>query len=446
MSVTSETLLSLLGGVALLMIGLLLIGKVPVRYNLRNLVVRWRTTLMTALAFTLVISLLVVMLAFVNGMYRLTASSGRADNVLLLALGAQDEAFSNLSIADTGEIESQAGIARVDDKPLCSKETYLIINQPIEKALPGQPRRRFLQVRGIEDPEVSAEVHDIDLYEGGKWFSSAGVEAAEDNPQLSRIQVVLGEGIARELGRDPTNRERPAVAQRGRLDVGDTFALANENWIVVGVMKSAGRTFDSEVWAKRSLVGPRFGKPSYSSLLVRAENAQEAVRLKERFAGEYKQAALDAALETEYFEKLSGTNRQFLGAIIVLAVVMALGGVFGVMNTMFAAISQRIKDIGVLQILGYARWQILVSFLLESLVLALVGGLVGCALGWLVDGWTATSIVGSGQGGGKSIILKLSVDAQVLGAGLCLTMFMGLLGGIVPAISAMRLRPLDAVR
>ena len=87
---------------------------------------------------------------------------------------------------------------------------------------------------------------------------------------------------------------------------------------------------------------------------------------------------------------------------------MAVGGVFGVMNTMFAAISQRIKDIGVLRILGFARWQILVSFFLESLVLALVGGLLGCALGSLADGWTATSIVCSGQGGGKSVVLSWS--------------------------------------
>lgn len=446
MSDVSLTLLSILAVAVALLVSLFLVGKVPIRYNLRNLAVRWRTTVMTSLAFTLVVSLLVVMLAFVNGMYRLTESSGRADNILLLALGAQDEAFSNLSISDTGEIESQAGIARRDGKPLCSKETYLVINQPIENAAPGQPRRRFLQVRGIEDAEISAEVHDVALYDGGRWFSSAGVEASQEDATKSRIQVVLGEGIARELARDPVNRVRPGIAERGRLDVGDTFSLANEDWIVVGIMKSGGRTFDSEVWAKRTLVGPRFGKPSYSSLLLRADSVETAASLKERFGTQYKQAALDVALETEYFDKLSGTNRQFLGAIIILAVVMALGGVFGVMNTMFAAISQRIKDIGVLQILGYARWQILVSFLLESLVLALIGGMIGCAVGYLCDGWTATSIVGSGQGGGKSVILKLTVDSQVLGAGLSLTLLMGLLGGVIPALSAMRLKPLDAVR
>jgi ABC-type antimicrobial peptide transport system permease subunit len=113
---------------------------------------------------------------------------------------------------------------------------------------------------------------------------------------------------------------------------------------------------------------------------------------------------------------------------------------------MFAAISQRIKDIGVLRILGFASWQILVSFLLESLVIALVGGLLGCALGYLANGWSASSIVGSGQGGGKSVVLKLVVDANTLATGMLLTLVMGGLGGLLPALSAMRLKPLDSLR
>jgi ABC-type antimicrobial peptide transport system permease subunit len=126
---------------------------------------------------------------------------------------------------------------------------------------------------------------------------------------------------------------------------------------------------------------------------------------------------------------------------------MALGGVFGVMNTMFAAISQRTKDIGVLRIIGYARWQILTSFLLESLVIALVGGMLGCAVGSLSDGWAASGVVGSAQGGfGKTVALHLDVTPTTIGIGLLLTFLMGLLGGLLPALSAMRLRPLESVR
>jgi ABC-type antimicrobial peptide transport system permease subunit len=125
---------------------------------------------------------------------------------------------------------------------------------------------------------------------------------------------------------------------------------------------------------------------------------------------------------------------------------MAIGGVFGVMNTMFAAISQRIKDIGVLRLLGYARWQILVSFLLESLVIALLGGLVGCLVGSLTDGLTASSIVSGHSGGGKVVVLQLAVDAWVWAVGIFLTLLTGAIGGLLPALSAMRLRPLEALR
>jgi putative ABC transport system permease protein len=152
-------------------------------------------------------------------------------------------------------------------------------------------------------------------------------------------------------------------------------------------------------------------------------------------------------VETDYYSKLSATNKQFLGAIIFVTIIMAIGGVFGVMNTMFAAISQRKKDIGVLRILGYARWQVLVSFFLESLVIALVGGILGCALGYLANGWTATSLVSGGQGGfGKTIVLRLVVDANTLAAGLVVTLFMGALGGLVPSLTAMRLRPLESLK
>ena len=153
-----------------------------------------------------------------------------------------------------------------------------------------------------------------------------------------------------------------------------------------------------------------------------------------------------AQVETEYYDSLSETSKQFSWAIGFVAVVMSIGGVFGVMNTMFAAISQRIKDIGVLRLLGYSRLQILVSFLLESLVIALVGGLLGCALGSLADGWSATSVVSSNAGAGKTVMLRLSVDASTIALGLVLTMIMGGIGGLLPSLNAMRLRALEALR
>ena len=131
---------------------------------------------------------------------------------------------------------------------------------------------------------------------------------------------------------------------------------------------------------------------------MRTADAASAKRVADDLTANYKTPAVAAQTETEYYEKLNNTNQQFLYTIVFIVIIMAVGGVFGVMNAMFAAVSQRTKDIGVLRILGYARWQVLTSFFLESLLLAVVGGLLGCAVGCLGHGWTATSIAGSGAG------------------------------------------------
>ncbi|MBL8830057.1 MAG: ABC transporter permease, partial [Planctomycetaceae bacterium] len=358
-----------------LVVVLVLLSKVPLSYNLLNVLVRWRTTTLTCLAFMLVTGLLIWMLAFVNGMYVLTENSGVPGNLIVLSEGATDEAFSNLGFSDLGDIENQQGVLRENDRQLASRETYLVVNQPIDNAPPGRPKRRFLQVRGIDEPLLSSRVHDIELFAGGKWFSDAGVQDVEsdEHPEIrerSAIQVVVGEGIAREMARD----RQPAIAAKAknptRLDTGDLFHLNDRLWVIVGVMKSSGSTFDSEVWARRSIVGPMFGKTTFSSIVLRTASEPEALKLKEFFNSKYEKAAVSARTEKEYFSSLSETNKQFLYSAMFMTVVMGIGGVFGVMNTMFAAISQRIKDIGVMRLLGYRRTSILVSFLLESLVIA----------------------------------------------------------------------------
>ncbi|HKB41359.1 MAG TPA: hypothetical protein VKD72_33345 [Gemmataceae bacterium] len=155
---------------AVLLTVLALFGKVPIKYNLRNLVVRWRITLLTALAFTLVVALMTIMLAFVNGMYKLTQGSGVPGNVMVLSDGSTDEAFSNLGYRDVSEVEWHPSVLRGDDgRPLASWEVYLVVNQPIPGARGGR-QRRFLQVRGLDDPARAGAVHGLPLHEGGSWF------------------------------------------------------------------------------------------------------------------------------------------------------------------------------------------------------------------------------------------------------------------------------------
>ena len=430
---------------------LVLQSKVPLRYNWRNVAVRWRTTAMTALAFTVVIGLLTVMLGFVNGMYRLTLASGQPGNVIVLSARATDEVVSNLMPADVGDLERQQGIVRENDRPLASRETYLVVNQPIPNAPAKGLRRRFLQVRGLDDPVIAGRVHNLELSAGRSLvLRGGGARSLRIGRRPEARPGVRRGGFGRRRGWRIGSRPHAGTASQRRdperLDVGDTFTLAGRTWLVTGILQSSGSTFNSEVWAKRSLVAGMFGKGTYTSLILRTRDAGEAQRLKEFLSKDYQQASVQAEVETEYYESLSNTNQQFLYAIAFVTVVMSVGGVFGVMNTMFAAIGQRTRDIGVLRMLGYRRRQILISFLLESVLIALIGGALGCALGSLADGLSATSIVASGPGGGKSVVLRLIVDARILSVGLLLSLGMGILGGLLPALSAMRLKPLEALR
>ena len=448
------------------------IRKVPYSYSVRNIVVRWRITFMTGLAFTLVVGLMTVMLAFVNGMYKLTEGSGDPANVMVLADGATDELFSNLGYGDIKELELRNEVVKDEaGKPLASWEVYVVVNQPIavrkcpvcgelapvdrfgQKLMPhGEPEcpgsgtsvtgtrgRRFLQVRGIEDPVLSVGWSTASTCTtGGSWFSQAGVEPVPGTKGETAIQAVIGEGLARELGPDQSKKA---------LEVGDIFDLGPRKWIVVGILTSGGSTFDSEVWSKFQIVGEQFGKRAYTTCVVRTADKAAAEELAKDLSDNYKKPAVTASIEEEYYSRMNTTNQQFLYAILIVVATMAVGGVFGIMNTMFAAISQRTKDIGVLRILGFAPWQVLVSFFFEAVAAgAAIGGLLGCAVGLLSDGWTASSIMSSGQGGGKSVVLRLTIDARILGAGMVFSLVLGCLGGLIPAFSAMRLKPLDAVR
>jgi hypothetical protein len=329
-----DLLLPLALALAGLVVFVLLVGRVPLRYNVRNLLVRWPITLLTLAAFALVIALMVWMFAFVNGMYRLTEGSVRPGNVIVLSDGATDEVFSTLGHQETGDVEREPGILRDEhDRPLCSAEAFIVVNQPIPGAGAGRRQRRFIQVRGLDDPVLAGKVHGFRLHDGGAWFSPAGVEllaATGGDPGEPVIQAVLGEGIAREMGPD---QHKPT------LRPGDLFALGGRRWVVTGVLRSAGSTFDSEVWAKRQVVGPLFGKTNYSTLVLRTADAETAWNVARDLTANFKKAALQAQTEAAYYDKLNATNLQFLVISIVATTVLAVGGIFGVMNAMFAAIS-----------------------------------------------------------------------------------------------------------
>jgi len=429
---------------------LISIAKVPLSYSLRNLIVRWHITALTALAFVVVLFMLTFMLAFVNGITKLTEQSGVPGNIIVLSDGATDELFSNLAYGDVGNVERIVATDDEFDRPLpkpvavktikrdgksmslCSRETYCVINQLIPNS---QNRRRFVQVRMIDDGNVGAAVHNLDLVDKShEWFPGAGADGQ------NRVLCVLGQSIAATLGEDLGKKS---------LEPGDMFELGDLTWLVTGVMKTEGTTFASEVWCKRfNIVTDAFGKKSYTTMVMRVNDDSEASAraLAYHIRNRYQTLKLKAVPEKEYFADLNKNNQQTQNVVIVISIVMAIGGVFGVMNTMFAAIAQRTKDIGILRLLGFKRWQVLVAFLLESMTIALIGGTIGVLLGYLTNGFEVTSIASAGQGGGKSVAAKLVVDHDVVLIGILFTMVMGRLGGLVPALSAMRLKILESLR
>ena len=453
---------------------LLLIGRVPIAYNARYLWVRKRDTILTALAFTVVVALVLVLLAFVNGMYKLNEGTGVPGNVMVLSDGATDELFSNLGYGDVSNAErvvvTEDSLGRPLPRPvpvargvpgpdgsisvipmqtpkekeppgtvaLASYESYMVMNQLI----PGKPgereRRRFLQVRALKSAAVAGAVHNIELEPGGRWFSDDGVHHESGGKY---IPCVIGQGAAGTMGPD---------VGKAKLGVGDTFSLGDKDWVVVGVMKSSGTTYGSEIWTSvNNVVVSKAGKgDKFTTLVVRmADNSDESARaMAHHLQFRYDQAKLKAYSEPDYYKELTKTNETFLTWIVALALIMAVGGVFGVMNTMFASIAARIKEVGVLRILGFKRWQILISFMLESLAIAAVGGVLGCCLGYLANGFEAASTLSGGNGGGKSVALTMVVDYQTVAAGLLFTLVMGRLGGLVPALSAMRMEILDSLR
>ncbi len=454
---------------------LLMIGRVPLKYNFRYLWVRKRDTFLTGFAFTVVVGLVIILLAFVNGMYKLNESTGVPGNVLVLSEGSTDELFSNMARGDADNVErlvitsdaagrpiGPVGVARAIIEPdgtvrrlppdtprdlpgtvyLASREAYLVMNQAVPTP-PGEfPRRRFLQIRAFQDVRIGAAVHNIELEPGGRWFDANAIDPGPPAPDGRQyLQCTVGQGVAAILGEDLGKK---------RLEVGDTFEVGDRYWKVVGIMKTGGTAYGSEIWtgSDNPVVRASGKGDKFTTLVLRMEDdSEESAKAMAWYLTEvYEQAKLKAFAEPDYYRELTRTNEQFLSAIVLVAVIMAVGGVFGVMNTMFASIAARLKEVAVLRILGFKRWQILICFMLESLAIAAVGGLFGCCLGLLADGWEATSTLSGGQGGGKSVTLTMIVDGPILAAGFLFTLIMGRLGGLVPALSAMRSNILDLLR
>lgn len=381
---------------------------IPVKYNARNLVVRWKTTLMTASGFTLVVAALVVMLAFVEGVQQVCISSGEPQNVIVLAKGNNDEVFSQLDTRTGRDIERIKGIARLrDGQTLASREIFLVMHRHLESANVF----KFLQVRGVTP--VAFDVHTQIAMTEGRNF------------RPNQSEIIVGSGVQREH----------------ELSVGDTLALGRKRWTVVGVFTAQGTAFESEVWCDQGELASQFRREGvFSSMVARTESPAAAADLVERLK-ESRTIVCNPMTETEYYSKQAAQTEMITAAAWIIAWFMGIGAIFGVMNTMFAAIGQRRKDIAVLRILGFKPYEILISFLLEAILISIVGGVLGIMIGMAVNGFSRSTAVGARE---VEFAFKVTESTIMFAAGFSISM--GIMGGLLPALSVVRVQPLEALK
>jgi putative ABC transport system permease protein len=381
---------------------------IPVRYNARNLIVRWKTTLMTAAGFTLVVSALVIMLAFIAGIQAVCTVSGDPQNVLVLAKGANDEVFSTIDTRAASEIENARGIVRDrKGRPMVSRELFLVVHRLME----DENVFKFLQIRGVQP--TAYEVHDQVRILAGRMA------------RQNQSEIIIGRGVQSEH----------------RLNLGDTVEIGRKPWKVSGIFEANRSALESEVWCDLSELQSQFRREGFfSTLVIRAGGVDAAAKLAQQLSSS-RTAPCTAQPEQAYYAKQAENTQVMRTGAIVIAWFMGVGAIFGVMNTMFAAIGQRRKDIAVLRIIGYRPYEIVVSFLLEALLIAAIGGCLGISLGYAANGFTTSASVSAHE-----VQLAFRVDQTTVLIASLVTFLMGLFGGLLPALSVVRVQPLEALR
>jgi putative ABC transport system permease protein len=381
---------------------------IPLSYNIRNLRVRWKTTLMTISGFALVTAALVVMLACLNGVEAVCATSGQPHNVIVLSFGSTDEVLSRINADDASQIEAMRGIGRDSDgRLLSSREVFLVI----QSSLAAEQEGAFLQVRGVTPSALL--VHPQVRVVEGRMF------------QTGNSEMIIGCGVMRSRG----------------LKVGDQLTLGRKTWTISGVFRADG-ALESEVWGDLNEVTSHFRRTgSYTSLVLRTHDESAANALI-RSLRSNRSLRTQSLTEREYYARQAAPLAVIRGTTWGMALVMALGAVFGIMNTMYAAIGERIKDIAVMRVIGFSQVQILCAFLLETMLITAAGIGVGLLVGSATNGLTLSSAIGTT---GLEVEFAFRVDAQVVVQSAAVVLAMGIAGGLIPALSAVRIRAVEAL-
>lgn len=385
-------------------------AAIPLSYNLRSLRVRWRTTLATVFGVALVVAVFVMVMALAQGLRSTLVQTGDLRNFLVMRRGSTAESSSQILREEVTRLKYLPGIARdAQDRPIFSPEIVVLIYLDRVNGEGGAN----VTIRGMGEMGLALRP-DIRVVEGRMF-------------QTGRRECVVSRSIA---GRFANCR------------VGDTIHAGRADWHVVGMFEAGKSAYDSEIWADADDVRSVFHRDFYGSVLFRVENEAAGAALTERVESDQMLSAR-VLREKDYYEeqtRQAGPIR-FLG--FFLAIVMSVGAAFSAMNTMYAAVGARTAEIGTLRVLGFKRRAIYVSFLTESVLLAGVGGLIGCALSLSLNGMTAGTLSWTSF---AEVAFEFRVSPSLLVRGMIFALVMGMVGGLLPARVAARKPVLDALK
>lgn len=384
---------------------------IPLTYNLRNLIVRKTTTIMTAFGVALTVAVLLAVLAMVGGLKSALEATGDPLHVLVLRKGANSELVSNFSREGFQNIKFKAGVARgKSGEPLASLELVTVINLVSIDA----PDGINLSVRGLGPVGIEMR-KDVKLV-AGRWFDAG------------KREVVIGESIAK----------RFPDAQLGKK-----LHFGTGDWNVVGLMSAGQSATNSEIFADVNQLSSDYRRSDVlSSTLLEATDSVAADALVKNLDSDQR-LNVDAILEKDYYDKQTSSALPIESLGILVSVIMAVGSAFAAMNTMYAAVARRSKEIGTLRVLGFSRGSILASFFTESVLLAALGGLIGIILVLPLSG-TTTGIGNFATFSETSF--QLRVTPGIMLTGLAFAVALGAAGGLLPAWNAARKEVLTALR
>ena len=384
---------------------------IPLSYIARNLVARKLTTLLTAGGMALVVYVFATVLMLSAGLERTLIATGQDDNVVVIRRGSQTEVQSGIDRASAAIVESLPGIATDQDgRPLLSKEPVVLINLP--KRDSNKPSN--VVIRGVTGNGLALRPQ-VRIVEGRPF-----------RPGTS--EIVAGRSIA--------NGFQGA-------GLGETLRFAQRDWTVVGVF-DAGRTgFDSEVWGDAEQMLQAFRRTSFSALIFKLADADRFDAIKQAIDGDPR-LTLEAKPETRFYAEQSEALSKFISYLgVSISVVFSIGAIIGAMITMYASVASRTGEIGTLRALGFSRISILAAFLLGSLLLGLLGGIVGLAGASLMQ---SLSISTMNFQTFAEIAFSFTLTPSIVAASLAFALAMGFVGGFLPAARAARMKIVDALR